>query len=598
MAFDFLAASETLGNTWQDAFARQEARNEIMPGLRNWFDTQTGVRPSQAISPTTTPSSRGLTREQAGAYLGYRRLGLPHSGASSLIANLSGESGPGLDPNAMNNSGTDAGGIINPKGAFGVAQWNGPRQEQLLNFSRQAGLDPSDREAQLKFTAWDLQNNYPDLWNQLKDPNSDPKANLQRIVAEYERPADVPGEVSKRAAYLSAGYPQDQIRLAGSLPLPDTAQIAQGSPQAAAVPPITQPMQQTPYGQPSPRPSSEILFRALQNPHTAAIGAALLQSQLKSGDATIVEVPAADEQGNFIGSRKAIFNPHSGQQPVPFGPVDTSKVRDKLHVVGQNLVDESGKVIFKAPEQTEPAAALDADAERYRQTGTLPPNMGRGVQGAAMAASIRQRAVEKEIEAGGDPSKWPSKWQDYKTGQVSLNRFMSGTQGDTVRSFNVLVSHLYTLENAVGALKNGDIQLFNRIANAWAAQTGDPAPTNFDTVKNIVGDEVVKAVIGSRGGALALGDRQEIKKTIDKAESPAQLIGAISKYRELAGGQLRGLEQQYKMSTKRDDFSDLLLPETADFFRTTAPTSSKGREAILPAGKKTTIDGFSIERVE
>lgn len=84
------------------------------------------------------------------------------------------------------------------------------------------------------------------------------------------------------------------------------------------------------------------------------------------------------------------------------------------------LDPRTGKVVYQGPGAqafggTESAETLDADAERYRQTGTLPPNMGRGVQGQQLAAAIRTRAAEKEIEDGGNPSDWPKRWAQFKT---------------------------------------------------------------------------------------------------------------------------------------------------------------------------------------
>lgn len=148
--------------------------------------------------------------------------------------------------------------------------------------------------------------------------------------------------------------------------------------------------------------------------------------------------------------------------------------------------------------------------------------------------------------------------QDYGTTTKALKDFATGKQGNSVRSFNVLLSHLNTLGQLSDALGNGNAQAFNQLGNALARQTGGAAPTNFEAVKHIVGDEVVKAVTG---GAGALGDREAIAKTINAANSPAQLRGVINSIKDLAVGQLGGLEQQYQTSTRRNDFSRFLSPE-------------------------------------
>ncbi|EJN10472.1 hypothetical protein PMI42_06248 [Bradyrhizobium sp. YR681] len=226
---------------------------------------------------------------------------------------------------------------------------------------------------------------------------------------------------------------------------------------------------------------------------------------------------------------------------------------------GQVLYEGPAAAQLRALTNAESSGSIDADAERYRQTGQLPPNIGKGMQGGAESRAIRQRAAQLEQEAGGDPATWPQKWQQFKGQQVAIQRFTSGKQGDTIRSFNVLVHHLGTLSEAAEALKNGDNRLLNRFKQNWAANTGGTAPTNFDGVKALVGDEVVKAVVGSAG---ALADREEVKKDLDRASSPAQLAELVGKYKKLALGQLHGFQKQYETATGLKNFGDLLLPET------------------------------------
>lgn len=149
--------------------------------------------------------------------------------------------------------------------------------------------------------------------------------------------------------------------------------------------------------------------------------------------------------------------------------------------------------------------------------------------------------------------------------------FSTGKQGQAINSFNVGIAHLGTMQNLADALKNGNIQVFNKIGNEVASQTGKPAPTNFDTAKAIVGDEIIKAIIGG-GGALA--DRENAQNQISSAKSPAQLAGVIKTYKELMAGQLNGLRQQYKTTTGLDDFEGKLLPETKAELENLKPTKA------------------------
>ena len=86
----------------------------------------------------------------------------------------------------------------------------------------------------------------------------------------------------------------------------------------------------------------------------------------------------------------------------------------------------TGRVLYQGPYAQgagELGATLDGDAQRYLATGTLPPNMGRGMQGAAQATAIRQRAAQMAEEQGIDPATLPAQWAQFKaqkgyTGEV------------------------------------------------------------------------------------------------------------------------------------------------------------------------------------
>jgi hypothetical protein len=99
------------------------------------------------------------------------------------------------------------------------------------------------------------------------------------------------------------------------------------------------------------------------------------------------------------------------------------------------------------------------------------------------------------------------------------------------------------LNSTIGALQNGDVKLLNQLGNTISTQMGAPAPTDFNGVKTIVADELVKAILG---GAGALGDRKAIQETVNSASSPEQLQSMIKRYQQLMDGQRTGLAEQYK----------------------------------------------------
>lgn len=147
----------------------------------------------------------------------------------------------------------------------------------------------------------------------------------------------------------------------------------------------------------------------------------------------------------------------------------------------------------------------------------------------------------------------------YGSKVKARNDFTTGKNGNTVRSLNVAVQHLDQLGTLSDALGNGNVQAANQIGNAFNTQFGGDQATNFNAAKQIVGDEIVKAIVGAGGG---VGDREKAQESISAASSPRQLKGVIQTYQGLMSGQIKGLKQQYEKSTGLNDFEGYLAPET------------------------------------
>jgi hypothetical protein len=174
--------------------------------------------------------------------------------------------------------------------------------------------------------------------------------------------------------------------------------------------------------------------------------------------------------------------------------------------------------------------------------------------------------------------------KQYGAISAAEKEFTSRKKGDTTRALNVAVDHLGTLQQVSDALENQDARLFNQAGNFIALQTGQPAPTDFAAVKRIVADELTKAVLGSAG---ALGDRTAVDSALNAANSPAQMKQVIDRYKQLMGGQLNGLEQQYTASTGKKDFRDrFLTPATRAALGAAAPASAAPPAAAASAGVK------------
>lgn len=146
----------------------------------------------------------------------------------------------------------------------------------------------------------------------------------------------------------------------------------------------------------------------------------------------------------------------------------------------------------------------------------------------------------------------------YDEASKALRDFGTGKQGDIARSLNVAIAHLGTFDKLVDAMHNGDVQLFNKIANKFAEETGSAVPTNLDTAKVIIGDEVAKSIVG---GQNAQADREAAQAAFSRAKSTDQLKGASATVKQLMAGQVGGLRSQYERTTGAKDFDETFLNE-------------------------------------
>jgi hypothetical protein len=168
-----------------------------------------------------------------------------------------------------------------------------------------------------------------------------------------------------------------------------------------------------------------------------------------------------------------------------------------------------------------------------------------------------------------------------KQSAATETAFSAGKQGSAVRSFNVALSHLDTLDRLSKALKNGDIRAINEAKQRAVTEFGDPNATSFDAAKKIVSDEVVKAIIGNGG---AVSDRQSAEAIFNRASSPAQFLGSVGTLKKLMGGQLEGLKKQYESGGGTESFDSKLSPEAVETLRGLSPaTSVKKQSAPAPA---------------
>lgn len=196
-------------------------------------------------------------------------------------------------------------------------------------------------------------------------------------------------------------------------------------------------------------------------------------------------------------------------------------------------------------------------------SGQLPPPSG-----MALTNPRNQRVLARVMEINPNYD-----FTDITAKKAAATAFTSGMQGNALRSVATANAHLDQLGELVDALGNKDTQGFNRLANIYKTQSGNPAPTNFDAVKNVIGQEVVKAIVAGGGSA---GERDEAAKAFSSAASPDQLNGAISHYRMVMQAQQENLLAQRRSAGLRDE----TLPSYSR--STTRPNTAPSQGAVVP----------------
>lgn len=217
--------------------------------------------------------------------------------------------------------------------------------------------------------------------------------------------------------------------------------------------------------------------------------------------------------------------------------------------------------------------AITLIANQYVQTGTIP-TLGRGKTGEQNRKKAYEKVVEIAKKRGFEApdldqfmADIQSNKQELRSSTLSLNRFDTGPQGNTVRSLNVAVDHLDTFRELAEAINTGNVKDINRAKMFLAQRYNNPNLTEFNAAKQIISTEVAKAVVGSAN--LALEDRKELANVVDAANSWEELQAAIVGVQKLMAGQLDGLRSQYESSLddntlKRNPFDERLNARTKE----------------------------------
>ncbi len=265
------------------------------------------------------------------------------------------------------------------------------------------------------------------------------------------------------------------------------------------------------------------------------------------------------------------------------GAKESSQAPVQPHIINAQTTD--GKPLQL--EQTASGALVDARSKQPVDPETIKPgSMQTGTtvnQEAARATAeaiyeFRQPPLSgyalrsgsgpqilKELQEIGQERGRPFDAKQYypaKTLMDGYGRTTPNSPGGQLNSINTATQHMDQLRELAVALQNKSIPAANVGLNYVKTQLGHPEVTNFDQAAAIVGDEVIKAVVG--GGA-AVYDREGIQKRLSNTKAPEQILQGLDTLKGLMGGRANTMLKQWSsLGLDPDQWVSKLTDETRD----------------------------------
>lgn len=200
-----------------------------------------------------------------------------------------------------------------------------------------------------------------------------------------------------------------------------------------------------------------------------------------------------------------------------------------------------------------PPGDITKSGEEY--LATLPPSiagqvkaLSEGRRAFPVGAALRSPAIQELVAAATqyDPTLDAA---NSVTRVATRKKFTSGTTRDNITAINTALGHLGTLWGDAQKLDNFGSPIINAPINyAETKVLGDERYSNFNLTRQAVVDELEKAFRGSGGTQAGI---EGWKSSINSAQSPKQLRGAIGKAVELLDSRLQALNDAYGAGMSR-----------------------------------------------
>ena len=166
-------------------------------------------------------------------------------------------------------------------------------------------------------------------------------------------------------------------------------------------------------------------------------------------------------------------------------------------------------------------------------------------QGQAIMAEVERQNPQYQAE-------------NYNAYQATEKDAVTGKIATSANALNTMMGHLSVLDQAAGALKNGNVQALNSLANSLGVQFGATPKTTYDTIVHRLGPEVTKAYLAAGG---SVGERGTNEEDFSSKQSPDQIKNNIAISAKLADSKIAALQDQYQRGTYGHGQQRLITPD-------------------------------------
>ena len=267
------------------------------------------------------------------------------------------------------------------------------------------------------------------------------------------------------------------------------------------------------------------------------LGAQGLQDYLKDGT---ISPAAAKANGGYANAKMLVDKRLGSGAGGATGNTLEDRIHDDIESMRVQRPDDTYDTLKKRRDSLSSidTDAVISDAKAVAQYKQDVSKLGRGTQYRSL---VDKYARQFNPDYDG---------KEYAAKSAIVKDFASGAAAKNVDAYKTVTYHLGDMTPMITDLNNGKLLPANQILNKISRLTGNPNITNFKLAGQVVGDEMVKTMVGSGGGTLA--DREEVRHIFSDINSPEQLQGAIKTAQRLMVDKMDVLRSRYERTGNKD----------------------------------------------